>query len=349
MRSILSRTFRFRSFALALLAALSTNVFAAEGETQKTDTAPNVWITSLTWDAANNSIWGTQAQGLLLRPGQVIRATLDNPSATTNVYETGASAWALALVPEANSLLSVDYKGKLLRSDIATPNTTQPIDVPMRWSRVLLPVGDGKVIAGTEDGKLVEIHLPDGAVVAQWDAHTAAIHSIALSPDKTHLASSAGDGTIKVWSRANNAEVKSMSYGKSAVWELAFTRDNNKLVAADADRRLNLFDIASGKLQMTLQMLPDWGTALAVHPTENVVAVGCMNGSTQFYDLNTLRRVGAWDGVGSGVWDLVFTPDGSKILVATRKHGIATINADVWSAPLATARAEAATEVPPSP
>jgi WD40 repeat protein len=347
MRSSLSRAAQ-RLLALALFSVASP-ALAIEGETPKSDTAPNVWITSLTWDSANNQIWGTQAQGLLLRPGQVIRTTLDNPSAITNVYETGASAWAVALIPEANSLLSVDYKGKLLRSDIATPNTTQAIEVPMRWSRVLLPVGDGKVIAGSEDGKLIEIHLPDGAVVAQWDAHTAAIHNIALSPDKTLLASCAGDGTIKIWNRSNNTEVKSLSYGKAAVWELAFTRDNTKLVAADADRRLNLFDVASGKLQMTLQMLPDWGTALSMHPTENVVAVGCMNGSAQFYDLNTFRRVGSWDGVGSGVWDLIFAPDGSKAFVATRKHGIATISADVWSGPLTTARAEAPSEVPPAP
>ena len=348
MRYLLSRTNLKRCLALAFL-AIGSSAFATEGETQKTDASPNIWITSLSWDSANNQLWGTQAQGLLLRPGQVIRAALDNPTSITNVYETGASAWAVAVVPEANSLVSVDYKGKLLRSDLATPNATQAIDVPMRWARTLLPVGDGKVIAGTEDGKLVEIHLPDGAVVAQWDAHAAAIHNVALSPDKTLLASCAGDGTIKIWNRSNNSEVKLLSYGKSAVWELAFTRDNSKLITVDADRRLNLFDIASGKLQMTLQMLPDWGTSLAMHPTENVVAVGCMNGSTQFYDLNSYRRVGAWEGVGSGIWDVMFTPEGSKVVVATRKHGIVTINADVWSASLATARAESAAEVPPAP
>lgn len=348
MRSLLSLRIVRRFSAIAVL-MLSGNALAVEGESPKTDSAPNVWITSLAWDAANNQVWGTQAQGLLLRPGQVVRAPLDNPSATTNVYETGASAWAVAIVPEANSLVSVDYKGKLLRSDLATPNTTQAIDILLRWSRVLLPVGDSKVIVGTEDGKLIELHLPDGAVVAQWDAHPAAIHHAVLSPDKSLLASSAADGSIKIWNRSNNSEVKTLSYGKSAVWKLAFSRDNSKLITADADRRLNLFDIASGKLQMTLQMLPDWGTSLAMHPTENVVAVGCMNGSTHFYDLNSLRRVGSWDGVGSGVWDLAFAPDGNKVLVATRKHGIVTISADVWSASLATARAEAVAEVPPAP
>jgi|GEM_PF-1938323 len=348
MRSCLLRT-TVHTCLLMTCAVLSARSQAQEGDAQKPAAEPNVWITSLAWDASNNQVWATQAQGLLLRPGQVVRASLDNLATATKVYETGTSAWAIAIVPEANSLLSVDYKGKLLRSDLATPNTTQPIEVPMRWSRVLLPVGDGKVIAGTEDGKLIEIHLPDGAVVAQWDAHAAAIHNLALSPDKTLLASCAGDGIIKIWNRSNNSEVKAISFGKSAVWEMSFTRDNSKIVAADADRRLNLFDIASGKLQMTLQMLPDWGTSLAMHPTENVVTVGCMNGSVHFYDLNSFRRVGSWDGVGSGVWDVLFAPDGSRALVATRKHGIANIAADVWSAPLTAARAEAATEVPPAP
>lgn len=348
MQFNLLRSLALRCMTVCLL-SLPVTATATEEESQKATAEPNVWVTSLAWDANNNQIWGTLAQGLLLRPGQVVRTTADNTSATSNVYETGASAWSIAIVPEANSLVSSDYKGKLLRSDLATPNTTQAIEVPMRWARALVSVGDGKVIAGTEDGKLIEIHLPDGAVVAQWDAHAAAIHSIALSPDRQTLASSAGDGVIKLWSRADNKEVKSISYGKAAVWDVAFTKDNAKLMAADADRRLNLFDVNSGALQMTLQMLPDWGTALAVHPSENVVAVSCMNGSVHFYDLNSFRRVGSWDGVGSGAWDILFAPDGNKVFVATRKHGIAAINSEVWSGALATARAEAATEVPPAP
>ena len=349
MRILLSRT-SLKCFVTWLCSVFAAPCCIAQevgGQAPTAEVKP--WVTSLAWDSAGNQIWGSVAQGLLLRPGQVIRATVDNPTQATNVYETGASAWAVTIVPEANSLLSVDYKGKLLRSDLTTPNTTQAIEIPLRWSRVLLPVGDGRVVVGTEDGKLVDVHLPDGAVVAQWDAHTAAIHNLALSTDKSMLASSAGDGSIKLWNRADNSAVKTLTYGKSAVWELAFSRDGSKIVTADADRRLNLFDVASGQLQMTLQMLPDWGTTLALHPSENVVAVGCMNGSVHFYDLQTLRRVGSWDGVGSGTWDILFHPDGSKLFVATRKHGIATVTADVWSGPLATARTEAPAEVPPAP
>lgn len=309
----------------------------------------NQWVTSLSLDPSGTQIWATMAQGLLLRAGQVARSPLDAPGTLEKIYETPTSAWAVAVVHEANSLVSIDYKGKLLRSDIGTPNTTNPIEVPMRWARCILPVGEGRFVTGTEDGKLLDIHLPDGAVVKQWDGHKAAVHNIVLSPDKALLASAGGDGLIKIWNRADGAEVKSLAAGKAAVWDIVFTRDGSHLVSADSERRLNLYEVASGKLKMTLQMLPDWGTSISLHPTENVVAVACMNGSVHFYDLVSQRRVGSWNGVGSGAWDIMFTPDGSKVLVATRKHGVQSVAADVWTAPLQAARAEAAAEAPPAP
>jgi len=348
MRHTPSRMSKVPFLALGLM-NFSALLYGFQDANAQPKTDASQWVTSVILDPSGTQLWATSAQGLLLRPGQVLRATLDATPVATNIYETGASAWAIAVVPEANTLLSVDYKGKLLRSEIANPGATTAVEVPLRWSRTLLPVGDSRVLAGSEDGKIVDIHLPDGAVVGQWDAHGAAVHSLALSPDKSILASGAGDGTIKLWNRSNNTEVKAMSFGKAAIWDIVFTRDGTHLIAADADRRLNIFDVAAGKLKMTLQILPDWATSLAMHPTENVIAVGCMNGSVHFYDLNSYRRVGAWNGVGSGVWDILFVPDGSRVIAATRKNGLQVVGSDVWSAPLTAARAEAANEQPPAP
>ncbi len=67
--------------------------------------------------------------------------------------------------------------------------------------------------------------------------------------------------------------VRSILVGPQAVWDAVFVLGDKMIVTGDADRRVNLYDAATGKLQMSLGIIPDWATALEVLPNDLVAAV----------------------------------------------------------------------------
>ncbi len=124
-----------------------------------------------------------------------------------------------------------------------------------RWSRALCNL-EGQIVAGTEDGKLVTASTADLAFTAPVDAHQGAVFSIRASSDRKTFLSASGDGTVKIWNAADKAMVRSISVGPQAVWDAVFVLGDKMIVTGDADRRVNLYDAATGKLQMSLESFP---------------------------------------------------------------------------------------------
>ena len=66
-------------------------------------------------------------------------------------------------------------------------------------------------------------------------------------------------------------------------------------------------------------------------------------------DWSTMQAVQSQAGPGSAIWSVALSPSGQQLAVATRKHGLAVVDTQVWLAAGQTA-AEAARAVrPPAP
>ncbi len=144
------------------------------------------------------------------------------------------------------------------------------------------------------------------------------------------LFSASGDGTVKIWNAADKAMVRSISVGPQAVWDAVFVLGDKMIVTGDADRRVNLYDAATGKLQMSLGIIPDWATALEVLPND-LVAAGSLNGKIYVFDCLTRTRVMELAGPGSGVWSLSLCSDGQHLVVGTRSNGLHVISSSDWT------------------
>jgi WD40 repeat protein len=335
-------------FAAGLLAigGVASQVGAAEGDAKAaSEPGTGPWITSVRW-VDDSQLVAAESQGLLLRPGKVVKTTAADPSKLEPIGEEETSIWAVLPVGEGRVLAS-NYKGEVFLHGGGEP---QKFELTARWIRALEKApGDGQVLAGTEDGKLVVLSLADRKETKRIDAHPAAIFDIAVNAAGDKIATVAGDGSIKLWNWPSLEAAGSMSRGNEAVWAVQFSPDGSKLITGGAERRVRLWDIAKSKLIMSIAVTPDWVTSLALVPNSSLVAAGCMNGKVVIVDYAAMLPVTQLDGPGSAIWSVDLAPAGKQLAVSTRKHGIGLIAADKWQEAAKAVTDRAAAEKAPAP
>lgn len=346
MKALLSSCTAALCFAFANAAA--GTVAADEPDKAKpaeTAVGTGPWITSARW-ADDSQLVAAESQGLLLRPGKVVKTSAGDVSKLESLGEQETSIWAVLPLAEGKVLAS-NYKGEVVLHGAGEP---QKFELTARWIRALEKApGEGQALAGTEDGKLVVLSLADRKEVKRIDAHGAAIFDIAVNRAGDKIATVAGDGSVKLWNWPGLEPAGSMARGTEAVWAVEFSADGTKLITGGAERRIRLWDIANSKLVMSIAVTPDWVTSIASIPDSTLVVAGCMNGKIVVVDYAAMLPVQQLDGPGSAIWSVAISPNGKQLAVSTRKHGLALIAADKWQEAAKATTERAASEKPPAP
>ncbi len=326
-------------------AAMSANGLAEDQAKPEPGVGSGPWITAVRW-VDDNQLVAAESQGLLLRPGKVHKVAAADLAKLETLGEEETSVWAVLPLADGRVLAS-NYKGEVFTH---APGDAQKFELSARWIRTLEKApGDGQVLAGTEDGKLVVLSVADRKETKRIDAHPAAIFDIAVNPAGDKIATVAGDGSIKVWSWPALEPAGSMSGGKDAVWAVQFSADGSKLVTGGAERRVRLWDLAKNKLIMSIAVTPDWVTSLALVPNTTLAVAGCMNGKVVVVDYAAMLPVTQLDGPGSAIWSVAVSPSGQKVALSTRKHGLAILEANKWQDAAKAVTDRVASEQPPAP
>ena len=323
----------------------NVNLLAQEKKTEPTaETGP--WLSSIAW-LDNSQLVATKSEGLLLRPAQVVKLAAADATKLESVGEQETSLWSV-LTLDASKYVVTDYKGGVYLYGDGEP---KKFELDARWIRATAKApGDAEILAGTEDGKLLVLSIADKKEARRIDAQAAAIFDITFNHKGDQVAVSAGDGTIKIFSWPKLDPVASMSRGKEAVWSVVFSDDDSQLISGGADRRIQLWDLAKAKSVMSLQMTSDWITSLVSIPGTTAVAGASMNGKVFLVDYKSMLPISQSDAAQSAIWSLALSPDGSKVAMATRKHGAAVLPVAEWvEAAKQAATNEAAAEQAPAP
>ena len=330
--------------SLAVSASLSTCLLSQEKPAAEAQSASGPWLSSIAW-LDNSQLVATKSEGLLLRPAQVVKLPAADTKKMETVGEQETSLWSV-LPLDANKYVVTDYKGGLYLYGDGDP---KKFEVDARWVRATAKApGDAEILAGTEDGKLLVLSIADRKEARRIDAQAAAIFDITFNHKGDHVAASAGDGTIKVFSWPKLDLVATMSRSKEAVWSVVFSDDDSKLISGGADRRLQLWDIAKAKSIMSLQLTSDWVTSLVAIPGTTAVAGASMNGKVYLVDYNLMLPISQQDLAKSAIWSMALSPDGSQVAFATRKEGASVVPVAAW-VEAAKKAASAAAEQPPAP
>jgi WD40 repeat protein/serine/threonine protein kinase len=273
--------------------------------------------------------WNTVSEVAFADGGKtVLSASLDG---TVRAWDRATGQCPHLLPPDgffsrktdAIEIMAVDEKGTILITshdlnglirvwDLATWQEKEPL--PFRTGIVALS-GNGKVLAhasgpALEVGELAELAARKPPRACQ--GHTGAIERIALNRDGLLLASTAFDGTVRLWDAATGKELRLLGEHRGNIHAVAFSPDGKRLAGGADDLAVVVWDVGSGKVERTLRGQKSQITAVAFSPDGKSLASA--GNDLKVWDLDQGKDRLTLSGLPSGARStLSFSPDG-KVL-----------------------------------
>jgi WD40 repeat protein len=154
--------------------------------------------------------------------------------------------------------------------------------------------------------------LPPGALV-RFQGHTAALTSIAFSPDGKTLATSCDDGTLRLWERASGKQRgQVVGHEGKSISACVFAPDGKHVWSAGRDNTVRQWDADSGKERRTLLKEANVfnGVSLAANGRMAATGTGSWHGAVFLWALPSGKKVAQLN----GWWAMAFSPDNQKFL-----------------------------------
>jgi len=268
-------------------------------------------------------------------------------------HDSGVSA--IAFSDNGRTLVSASYDKTVRLWDVATGKQLFKLEGHTEAAGCVAFAGD-TIISGGEDA-IIRLWSASGKVVTELRGHTAEIRALAVSPDKSQLASASWDGSVRIWDLGEPKLLHKGAGHKSAATALAWLKDGKTVVSGGWDGTLLWWDVATGKLLRTSGVR---GTGhvyvLAVAPDGRTLASAGATAAPQFWDTATGQELDLFPGHHGYIGQIAFTADGKTVVTHGRdrtlncweansgrllRHGAEPSSADAVSQPRLTALAPA--------
>jgi hypothetical protein len=146
--------------------------------------------------------------------------------------------------------------------------------------------------------------------------HTGDVTGLAFLPDRTHLASSSNDGTMRVWNMLSRTSDGPFTSGR-ANYCIALSPDGTVIATGgNADHTARLWTVG-GENTATLTGHGEWVHAVAFSPDGKTLATGSFDKTARLWDVPTGKAKLTLQGHTATVYDVAFAPDGRTVATAS--------------------------------
>ncbi|MEJ7592804.1 MAG: protein kinase [Planctomycetaceae bacterium] len=149
------------------------------------------------------------------------------------------------------------------------------------------------------------------------NAHSAAVTSVAVSPDGRRLASASADQTVKVSDAVTGQELLTLKGHSGTVWKVAFSPDGQRLASVSSDKTARVWDGVTGQELLTLEGHTSWALSVAFSPDGLRLASGDYEGTIKWWDAVSGNELFSQKGHYKQVWTVVFSSDGKQLASAS--------------------------------
>ncbi len=170
-----------------------------------------------------------------------------------------------------------------------------------------------QMLASASADNTIKLWSIDGRERKTLRGHESAVYHVSFSPDGQMLASASNDGTIKLWN-SEGQELKTFRGHEGAIYSVSF-RPDGKAIASTGWGTVKLWNLNGEELR-TFPTNSGWVRSVSFSPIGSFIAFA---GDSNMIELRhpdkkldrTLR------GHESTVWDINFSPDGTKLVSAS--------------------------------
>jgi WD40 repeat protein/serine/threonine protein kinase len=169
-------------------------------------------------------------------------------------------------------------------------------EAPNFWdNRVAFNPGGTMLASGCGDGPVRLWDVATGREIARLEGHDKESKDSQFSPDGSLLATTGIDRTIRLWDVASHAPVAVLRGHTDTVWQAAFSPDGKLLASCSHDKTIRLWDTGKGEAN------PEDKNGV---PFSSVAVIS----------------------VGSQVYAVSFSPDGTRLAAGCRDNSIRLID-----------------------
>jgi WD40 repeat protein len=163
------------------------------------------------------------------------------------------------------------------------------------------------------------------------------VFGASLAPDDSRVAVGCADNTVHVFDTATGKEMYKIGNHENWVLATVFGLDSKRFVSASRDRAAKIIDTQSGAFLENVNLLRGELSAIARHPSKDVVVLGGEERYPYIYlldrprnmkiadDTTLVRKLERQDGA---IFALDWSPDGKSIAVAGASPSVNLYNAD---------------------
>ncbi|MFP6691457.1 MAG: WD40 repeat domain-containing protein [Pirellulales bacterium] len=184
------------------------------------------------------------------KPVVIIRNTTDGATVATLLGHEGVIN-ALAFSADATKLVtgSVDTTARVWNLADAKFLEIAKIKTPAAVTAVVFNADATQVFTGGADNMIKQWNVADLAEARTIPGHTGPVTALVLAGPT--LVSGSADMTVRLWSAAAGAAVRTINHG-AAVRSLAVSKDNAKIASGGANKLVKVFNAADGAAVATL-------------------------------------------------------------------------------------------------
>ncbi|MCA2211417.1 nSTAND1 domain-containing NTPase [Jidongwangia harbinensis] len=246
------------------------------------------------------------------------------------------AVFSVAFRPDGHTLVAGSADGTVRLWDVRSPATPKPVagplDGPQSWINSVTYSPDGRSLAAaSSDGKLWIWDAAARRVSAQLP-HPAPVTGAVFLNDRS-VASSAADGTVRIWTLPG----PTMTGHTGEVFGAVFGAGDRILATAGDDDTARLWNVADPRnptplgARLTDASRTDRASgAGALSPDARTLAVGAVDGSVQLWDVadpaSPVPIPVRLTGHTAGIQGLSFSPGGTVLAVASDDRTVSLWN-----------------------
>ena len=252
------------------------------------------------------------------------------PSGEPPTYQLPPVVTAIAYSPDGSHLAVSGYREVLLH---AADGSRLEARLPGLSDRIqslgFLPDGKTLLATGGTPARFGEVQFWDLSTRKLKNSVTVChdtVFGTSVSPDSSKVTFGCSDKTVRVLEVSTGRELLKISHHENWVLGTVFTLDGNRIVSVGRDRAAKVVNASTGAFVENINRLRGELTAIARHPSRSTVVIGGEDRIPFYYRTQRPRKMSINDETTlirefekqeGEILGLAFSPDGSKIAVAT--------------------------------